>query len=208
MLQRIPGKLLVTSENPRYAPFEIDLSNTQDDIAIIGRVEWYGRSIPTGKRRSVPPQRRNPVERHQHQTQKRRFLLIRGPSGCGKTSLLCALAGLWPFGSSGKVSRPPHQDILFLPQRPYTAQGSLRDAVCYPDIDKQHPELAEAMNTCRLGYLIDKLDKTADWQHKLSWRTATRRASSAPCFPSPKSSCSTKPPPPWTNRPKPHSTAP
>lgn len=44
-VQRIPGKLLVTSENPRYAPFEIDLSNTQDDIAIIGRVEWYGRSI-------------------------------------------------------------------------------------------------------------------------------------------------------------------
>ncbi|HGG9247646.1 TPA: helix-turn-helix transcriptional regulator [Neisseria meningitidis] len=44
-VQRILGKLLVTSENPRYAPFEIDLSNTQDDIAIIGRVEWYGRSI-------------------------------------------------------------------------------------------------------------------------------------------------------------------
>ena len=95
-------------------------------------------------------------------------LLIRGPSGCGKTSLLRALAGLWPFGSSGKVSHPPHQDILFLPQRPYTAQGSLRDAICYPDIDKQHPELIEAMNTCRLGYLIDKLDKPDDWQHKLS----------------------------------------
>lgn len=95
-------------------------------------------------------------------------LLIRGPSGCGKTSLLRALAGLWPFGSSGKVSHPPHQDILFLPQRPYTAQGSLRDAICYPDIDKQHPELIEAMNTCRLGYLVDKLDKPDDWQHKLS----------------------------------------
>ena len=32
--------------------------------------------------------------------------------------------------------------------------------------------------------------------------------SSAPCSRSLKSSCSTKPPPPWTNRPKPCSTAP
>lgn len=44
-VQRIPGKLLVTSANPHYAPFEIDLADTQDDTAIIGRVEWYGRSI-------------------------------------------------------------------------------------------------------------------------------------------------------------------
>ncbi|EGC51097.1 hypothetical protein NMXN1568_1041 [Neisseria meningitidis N1568] len=43
-VQRIPGKLLVTSENSRYAPFEIDLSHT-DDIAIVGRVEWFGRSV-------------------------------------------------------------------------------------------------------------------------------------------------------------------
>lgn len=44
-VQRIPGKLLVTSANPHYAPFEIDLNHSDDDIAIIGRVEWYGRSI-------------------------------------------------------------------------------------------------------------------------------------------------------------------
>lgn len=44
-VQRIPGKLLITSANPSYAPFEIDLSHTDDDIAVIGRVEWYGRSI-------------------------------------------------------------------------------------------------------------------------------------------------------------------
>lgn len=95
-------------------------------------------------------------------------LLIRGPSGCGKTSLLRTLAGLWPFGSSGSVSRPPHDDILFLPQRPYTPQGTLREAICYPDIDKHHPDLVEAMNACRLDYLTGKLDKADDWQHKLS----------------------------------------
>ncbi|WP_308184919.1 S24 family peptidase [Neisseria polysaccharea] len=43
-VQRMPGKLLVTSANPHYAPFEIDLSHT-DDIAIVGRVEWFGRTV-------------------------------------------------------------------------------------------------------------------------------------------------------------------
>lgn len=95
-------------------------------------------------------------------------LLIRGPSGCGKTSLLRTLAGLWPFGSSGKITRPPRKDIMFLPQRPYTAQGTLREAICYPDIDTHHPKLIEAMNACRLDYLTGKLDKPDDWQHKLS----------------------------------------
>lgn len=44
-VQRMPGKLLVTSANPHYAPFEIDLSHTDDDIAIVGRVEWFGRTV-------------------------------------------------------------------------------------------------------------------------------------------------------------------
>ena len=41
----MPGKLLVTSANPHYAPFEIDLTADNTDIAIIGRVEWFGRSV-------------------------------------------------------------------------------------------------------------------------------------------------------------------
>ena len=44
-VQRVPGKLLVTSANPHYAPFEIDLTHTDDDIAIVGRVEWFGRTV-------------------------------------------------------------------------------------------------------------------------------------------------------------------
>ncbi|MDO5638943.1 MAG: ABC transporter ATP-binding protein/permease [Neisseria sp.] len=95
-------------------------------------------------------------------------LLIQGPSGCGKTSLLRALAGLWPFGSSGIIRRPARQHILFVPQRPYTPQGSLREAVCYPDIDPHHPELPGALADCRLSHLIEYLDDTDDWQHRLS----------------------------------------
>lgn len=95
-------------------------------------------------------------------------LLIKGPSGCGKTSLLRSLAGLWPFGSSGEIIQPERSQILFIPQRPYTPQGTLREAVCYPDINPYHPDLQSTMALCRLGHLIGQLDQTDDWQHKLS----------------------------------------
>ena len=95
-------------------------------------------------------------------------LLIRGPSGCGKTSLLRALAGLWPFGSSGHMAGPAREHILFVPQRPYTPQGSLRRAICYPNIRPDEHQLTAALEACRLGYLKELLDTEDDWQHKLS----------------------------------------
>ena len=95
-------------------------------------------------------------------------LLIRGPSGCGKTSLLRALAGLWPVGSSGHIIGPAREHILFVPQRPYTPQGSLRRAICYPNIRPDEHQLTAALEACRLGYLKELLDTEDDWQHKLS----------------------------------------
>ncbi|STZ75441.1 S24 family peptidase [Bergeriella denitrificans] len=45
-LQLIPGGIInVISANEAYPAFEIDLKNPSDDIAIIGRVEWFGRTI-------------------------------------------------------------------------------------------------------------------------------------------------------------------
>ena len=102
------------------------------------------------------------------QVQSGDALLIQGPSGCGKTSLMRTLAGLWPFGSSGSIRRPAPQNLLFVPQRPYTPQGSLRQAICYPDIDPHHPALQTTLADCRLEHLIEKLDQTDDWQHRLS----------------------------------------
>ena len=46
-VQSLPGKLLITSANPAYTPFEIDLAKNKDneEAAIVGRVEWFGRAI-------------------------------------------------------------------------------------------------------------------------------------------------------------------
>ena len=45
-LQLVPGGVVnVISANEAYPTFEIDLNNLTDDVAIIGRVEWFGRNI-------------------------------------------------------------------------------------------------------------------------------------------------------------------
>ncbi|EEG08986.1 XRE family transcriptional regulator [Pseudogulbenkiania ferrooxidans] len=44
-VQRIPGKIRVSSANPAYPPFDVDLSNPAEDVAIIGKVVWFGRQM-------------------------------------------------------------------------------------------------------------------------------------------------------------------
>lgn len=95
-------------------------------------------------------------------------LLIQGPSGCGKTSMMRALAGLWPFGSSGSIKRPPRNSILFVPQRPYMPQGTLQEAICYPNIQSSKGSITQTLENCQLHHLIEYLEKKDDWQNRLS----------------------------------------
>mmetsp|Transcript_7310 Transcript_7310/g.17664 ORF Transcript_7310/g.17664 Transcript_7310/m.17664 type:complete len:821 (+) Transcript_7310:19-2481(+) len=67
------------------------------------------------------------------QVQQGSPLLIMGPSGAGKTSILRAIAGLWNRGRGEVVMRVPQEQVMFLPQKPYMALGSLRSQVLYPN---------------------------------------------------------------------------
>jgi len=94
-------------------------------------------------------------------------VLLQGPSGAGKSTLFRALAGIWPF-ASGQVARPV--DAMFIPQRPYFPNGSLRDALAYPELPQRYTDaqLVEALQWALLPELENQLDQWNTWGQKLS----------------------------------------
>lgn len=94
-------------------------------------------------------------------------LLIRGPSGCGKSTLLKAIAGIWPF-AQGEVHYAEQGKVLFLSQKPYLPQGSLRTAAAYPGEQEHDGKTEEYFGQLGLSHLIEHLDDVDTWSHMLS----------------------------------------
>ena len=104
---------------------------------------------------------------------RKQSLLIMGASGTGKSSVLRTIAGLW-YGGSGLLERPALNDLMFLPQRPYMVEGSLRDQLLYPHslhgvTDDELRAAVEHVNLADVFARVEgDLERLLDWTNVLS----------------------------------------
>jgi len=114
-------------------------------------------------------------------------VLIRGPSGSGKSTLLRVLAGIWPYVRGWDDKRQPlpissavvlPNNAVFIPQRPYFPEGTLRNALLYPHATNEFTDeqMKQALELALLPQLCSQLDSIGQWSQQLSGGEAQRLA--------------------------------
>eukprot|EP01095_Lingulamoeba_sp_RSL-Kostka_P002036 TRINITY_DN128_c0_g1_i1.p1 TRINITY_DN128_c0_g1~~TRINITY_DN128_c0_g1_i1.p1 ORF type:complete len:757 (-),score=284.55 TRINITY_DN128_c0_g1_i1:234-2504(-) len=92
-------------------------------------------------------------------------VMITGPNGAGKSSIFRVIGELWPL-SCGTLTKPPKEDFLFVPQKPYLVKGTLRDQIIYPhsQSDMERNNVTDE-DLARLLALVDpKNDILSTWE--------------------------------------------
>lgn len=147
---------LLAMDKTKDKAARIDIGSSVDEHLILDNVKVFspaGCSVLSDARIDIAP--------GEH-------VLIGGAPGCGKTSLFRALAGVWPWGA-GQI-RLPTGSICYIPKRPYIPDGSLRDALAYPDPASQYTddEYRFALEQVGLAQLAPSRDTVARWDHELT----------------------------------------
>ncbi|XP_054256046.1 lysosomal cobalamin transporter ABCD4 isoform X2 [Indicator indicator] len=102
-------------------------------------------------------------------------VMIVGNTGTGKTSLLRVLGGLWEStrGSIKMVTCFGPRGVMFLPQRPFFTDGSLREQVIYP-LKEVYPASGSAdderiVRFLELTGLTDLLARAGGLDEQVDW---------------------------------------
>lgn len=101
-------------------------------------------------------------------------VLITGDSavtGC----LFKVIGGLWPWGS-GRVRMPADGSMLFIAQRPFLPEGTLRETLSYPRPPETFPDasIRHALECAGLAWLSTRLEERSNWEQALPQRAQQR----------------------------------
>ncbi len=142
----IHGQIQLRQDDTRVAYEKLTLTTSEENRVLI---EELSLEIPRGRR-----------------------LLVQGSDGAGKIALFRATAGLWDAGS-GTIVRPHAEQMMFLPHKPYTILGTLRDQALYGLHDRgiRDEQLRETLHSLKLDPVVERvggLDAERDWPATLS----------------------------------------
>eukprot|EP00039_Didymoeca_costata_P000030 m.43872 g.43872 ORF g.43872 m.43872 type:complete len:1317 (-) comp10017_c0_seq2:599-4549(-) len=135
--------------------------------------------------------------------QQHSSLLLTGHNGAGKSSIFRVLGGLWST-PTGLITKPGanssglHQDIFYLPQKPYNVLGSLKANITYPkdpsdpNVKLSRGELEDLLAMVDLSHLLEEFgygndaEELINWEDKLSLGEQQRLAMARLFFHRPK----------------------
>jgi putative ATP-binding cassette transporter len=102
-----------------------------------------------------------------------RVLVTGHPTVTG--SFFKVIGGLWPWGT-GRVLLPEDGGLLFMTQRPFFPEGSLREALCYPrPVSAFSDECVRyALECAGVAWLLPRLDQHDNWENVLPLRAQQR----------------------------------
>ncbi|XP_033735732.1 ATP-binding cassette sub-family D member 4-like isoform X1 [Pecten maximus] len=151
-------------------------SNQGGDGVSFGRIQMNEKALTVQDLTYGPPESHVILCRNlSFQLESGVNTLVKGDSGCGKSSLLRVIAGLWPTVTGSVIKHIPmeHKKILFLPQKPYFTDGSLREQVMYPmqdilsgSVSAENQKITQYLEYVGLTDIMDRvedLDKSLDW---------------------------------------------
>ncbi|MBK1719998.1 ABC transporter ATP-binding protein/permease [Thiocystis violacea] len=107
-------------------------------------------------------------------------LLVRSTSEAAEKALFRATADLWYHGA-GRILHPGHDEIFFLPERPYVPPGTLREILLRAGLEQGIPDwkILDSLRALNLEGLLDKsggLDHEQNWSDLLSLNEQQRLA--------------------------------
>jgi len=90
------------------------------------------------------------------------------------SSLFKVIGGLWPWGSGHVLL--PDGSMVFMPQRPFLPEGTLRQALCYPHACEAFAADAihRALECAGVAWLAPRLEEYDNWEQALPLRGQQR----------------------------------